>query len=651
MTHPPYRSVVRALSFGVAALFTAFASSACGRGGMPAETASTPEVHAPKAMPAAVSVRPEPQDVQLADPALEPLAGARVETGRLGGSVYQIEVPDDWNGRLVLYMHGFQGLAPQVSVQPPAIRAYLVRHGYAWAASSFSSSALIPGRAADETAALWDFFAQTHGRPERSYIMGESMGGSATMIAAERYGDRFDGALALCGYAGQTAESQIVGDYFAAGAYVAGVTQADITANPDVTQLIASRIRPALDDPAKQQEFEDILIGMTGGERPFDREGLRAEDATNWLRTGILLSAQLIDNATRTYQLPASLGVTAPDFNSRVIRITADSDRLASFNDGNEITGALKMPLLTLHTTGDWQVPVDQEQILRRQVDAAGSDNLLVQRLVQAAPHCGFTQGEWERSFADLVGWVERGQKPLGDDVLATDLSAAGSTFTLAPRYGSSASNALPGAEQRVTVQGSLTLDGKPMTDGIVWAEVRRDGLRQICSINGDGMRNGTYVRVIAAATEMEGCGGPGSTLAIVALVGGKMYSTAAEPWPAPGATLTIDGAFVAGDGVTPDVTPLAGAALDAAGNALAPGTRIEAYIGDSLCGQTTIPRGIMQFSNPDAFGLLVAGPDTDPGCAAGGAVAFRINGAPVAASTSNDLVFSMHAVDLQLSP
>src|SRR6185312_9043709 len=37
------------------------------------------------------------------------LPGAVVHTGIQDGAAYRIEVPDDWNGRLVLYAHGYRG--------------------------------------------------------------------------------------------------------------------------------------------------------------------------------------------------------------------------------------------------------------------------------------------------------------------------------------------------------------------------------------------------------------------------------------------------------------------------------------------------------------------------------------------------------------
>lgn len=627
--------------------------SSCGGGGKTAETASTPTAVplTPKPIPPPVSISPEPQGVGLEDPAFSALPGTKVDFGRLGGAVYQVEVPDHWNGRLVLYMHGFQGLAPKASVTTPAIRQYLVRNGYAWGASSFSSTSLIPGRAADETAALWDYFVGKFGQPQRTYVMGHSMGGAGVEIAAERYGDRFDGALAMCGYAGQPAESQIVGDYFYAGAYVAGVTQAEFDST-NINNLINDRIRPALRDAAKEKEFEDILIGLTGGPRPFDREGIRGEDATNWLRTVFLVPTRISYNSDRTYALPPSSGVSSADFNANVVRVTPDNEKIAAFNDGNLTTGDLAMPMLTLHTTGDFQVPVDQEQTLARKVDAAGKGGLLVQRLVQAPGHCGFTDSEWERAFADLVDWVESGRRPAGENVLVDNLSRAGEQFTLAARYGSTLADNLPGAGRRITVGGTLTRDGQPMDDTFFWVEVRRDGLRQVCSFTGDAVRDGRYTRAVASDTELAGCGGPGSDIVVSAYVSGKLLSSPPVPWPTSGNTVTLDAAFSsAAAGSADGLTPVFGAVYDAAGNRMPAGTKVEAYIGSTLCGVTSLPAAVMQFANPDSFNVLVVGPDANPGCTKDGAITFRVNGTTVAGNVTNDLKIRGHALDLTLPP
>jgi hypothetical protein len=138
-------------------------------------------------IPAPVEVRQEPDGVTLADPAFEALPGARAEFGRLGGAVYQLEVPERWNERLVLWMHGFEEFGPEASVSAPDIRAYLIAHGYAWGASSLSGTGWIPGREADETAAVWDLFTERHGRPDRTYVVGLSMGGATRSGSTARW--------------------------------------------------------------------------------------------------------------------------------------------------------------------------------------------------------------------------------------------------------------------------------------------------------------------------------------------------------------------------------------------------------------------------------------------------------------------------------
>ncbi|MBA3261445.1 MAG: hypothetical protein H0T69_02995 [Thermoleophilaceae bacterium] len=393
-------------------------------------------------------MRPEPDGVTLGDPAFEPLPGARADYGRLGGSVYQIEVPAHWNGRLLLFMHGFGELEPTAEVSPPGIRRYLIGHGFAWGASSFSSTSLIPGRAADETAALWDLFARRYTRPPRAYVTGQSMGGAATHIAAERYGNRFDGALALCGAASQTSAASIIADFFAAAAYTAGVTQPEFDRNTNVRTLIHHRILPALRRPRAHRRFEDIMVSLTGGPRAFDRDGFRMEEETNWHRAELLVASGIARNRQTVYHLGAPSPVASRKFNRAVIRFRTNQALRRVFLAGNETTGKLEMPLLSLHTTGDGQVPIEQARILRRRVDAAGRHELFVQRAIRDPGHCGFTSTEWEVGLEALIRWVEHGVRPPGNNVLVRHLNDLRRRFELNPRPGTPEADAVPGARR-----------------------------------------------------------------------------------------------------------------------------------------------------------------------------------------------------------
>ena len=79
--------------------------------------------------------------------ALAPDAGDTVDNtttsrwaGMLGGAQYHVEVPANWNGKLVMYAHGYAGESNVLQVNNPSIRRHLIQNGYAWAASSYSKN-------------------------------------------------------------------------------------------------------------------------------------------------------------------------------------------------------------------------------------------------------------------------------------------------------------------------------------------------------------------------------------------------------------------------------------------------------------------------------------------------------------------------------
>ena len=577
-------------------------------------------------LPPPVQVRPEPEGVTLGDPAFVPLPGARADFGRLGGAVYRIELPEHWNRRLVLFMHGYEELGPEAHVTAPDIRRYLIANGYAWGASSFSSTSLIPGRAADETAALWDHFARKYGRPTRTYVTGLSMGGMATHIAAERYASRFDGALALCGSAGQTPAVMANVDFFVAGAFIAGVTQPELDAGTDIAGLVRDRILPALRDPTAHERFERIVLDLTGGPRSSDREGFSLEEDTNWRRGELLVAAHLAPNRDTHYELGPLSTVSSDEFNRAVVRLQTNDPLLRSFVEGNETTGHLRMPLLTLHTTGDGQVPIEQARILQRRVDAAGARDLLVQRVMRDASHCGFTSTETEAGLEALVAWVEHGVKPKGTNVLVKDLRRLDRTFELSPRPGTPEASSVKGAGDRVVVRGQLTLDGAPFDAKWLGAVVRRAGLVTPCQYTLSPVTNGRYEITVLADGEGSGCGAPGAEVVLWTFARDKqLYSREAVRWPGNGATTSFDATFSTSSpqGAAPPTSDFAGEVFARNGRQLPPGTRIEAYVGGTRCGVASVRRT----GNFSGYTLSVVGPDSIARCGRGATLTFRIDG------------------------
>jgi len=89
--------------------------------------------------------------------------------GVLGGARYRIEVPsgEDWNGMVVMWAHGFRGEGPTLFVDNPPMREYLLANGYAWAASSYSTTYYDVRAGVEDTNALalaFNNIAEENGR-------------------------------------------------------------------------------------------------------------------------------------------------------------------------------------------------------------------------------------------------------------------------------------------------------------------------------------------------------------------------------------------------------------------------------------------------------------------------------------------------------
>ncbi len=161
-------------------------------------------------------------------------------SGTIHGANFQIVLPDQWNGTLLIYNHGYRAAQPV----PPAFRPVstlaepapgwasesasataatatatatasatagtsdsstasvgraLLKQGYALAGSSYSANgwAVAEGVRADED--LYEYFRTQVGEPTRVYVWGESLGGLVTALVAEKDPDWVTGAASLCG--------------------------------------------------------------------------------------------------------------------------------------------------------------------------------------------------------------------------------------------------------------------------------------------------------------------------------------------------------------------------------------------------------------------------------------------------------------------
>ncbi len=377
--------------------------------------------------------------------AFEALPGARAFYGRYDGGLYRIEVPENWNGDLVLYAHGFRGAGgengPILRVGNAPIRGHLIEEGFAWAASSYRCNGYVPGQGLEDTMGLIDLFVgHNEGRgPGRVYLTGTSMGGHVTLLGMHEYPTRFAGGLAMC------PAGPGLFDFFAAVGGAAEVITG-VRFTQDGLQGQTARMAEILGSPPayteKGRQLASVQIEISGGSRPFAMEGLGSRFLAN-ISGGALAgstspSNRAVDTGGFVYSIEPGLGITAAELEAQVRRKSGDPTMRGPTGPYEELRpfdGAIERPLLTMHGTGDLFVPIFLQRELNEAVHAAGRDHLLVQRIYRIPGHCGFSDAEMRRAFDDLVAWVTAGTRPAGDDVSAS-LADAGRTFTTPLREG-----------------------------------------------------------------------------------------------------------------------------------------------------------------------------------------------------------------------
>ncbi len=409
----------------------------------PASTSSTTPTAAPTTPPAAKKLGTSagiPTTAKVPDFAA--LDGAKTSFGVIDGAAYAIEVPDSWNGELVLYAHGYAGFGTEVSVQTPpsSLRRYMISNGFAWGASSYSENGYVPGIGADDTLALKAKFVEQFGAPKRTYIVGASMGGNVVSLALENQIGAYDGGMAICGALMGIGQIDYLLSWVAAAEYTSGIHfpigEPGANLLPVFLQDVPRELGAPTTPTEKGKQFASIVKNLTGGPRPFFQEGFVEQYSVNFGLALLdperkLLVNKAATNVDATYHIDAGLGLTDAQVNADIRRFASDpaSRNSEAHPDAVLTTGKISVPLLTLHGTGDLFVPISMEQDYKKAVAASGKSDLLVQRAIRSAGHCKFSEQELTTAFEDLVSWVRDGKKPKGED-LSGDLMNAGLEFT-----------------------------------------------------------------------------------------------------------------------------------------------------------------------------------------------------------------------------
>ena len=364
----------------------------------------------------------------MATAAVPASAQQRVEGQTGPGSLYALDMPAVWNGDLVVYAHGI--VDPALPVALPSaqdnfdtVRDALLARGFAVATSSFSENGFALKDAAQRTHQLTGLFAARFGPPARVYLAGHSLGSMAALQLAETHPSQYDGALVMCGFVGGTipeieymATARIAFDYFFPGVIAGSVFSipADLDFRPgtplftQVQGALVGGFGPSL----KTLQLARVarLPGYSENPSIVNAAEIIAS-ALNVLGFNLRYTRDVLqhtqghipfDNRQVTYS--GSFDDAA--LNLGIQRWTGEPAAVNYIARSYTPTGALQIPVQTLHTDRDPVVPAWHEELYAGAVQRQGATALLEQRIVPAYGHCAFSTTEVLQSFDRLVARV-----------------------------------------------------------------------------------------------------------------------------------------------------------------------------------------------------------------------------------------------------
>jgi pimeloyl-ACP methyl ester carboxylesterase len=338
-------------------------------------------------------------------------ADAKTETGDINGAKFRIDVPQNWNGGLVVYCHGYnpRALGFEGSKQNPILQPFLDQ-GYAVAQSGYASGGWAIQEAAVDTESLRRYFVHKYGQPKETYITGHSMGGFLTMMLMETYPTVYDAGMPMCGplapalsfMARGAFDGRVLFDYYFPGLLPNPArTPADFVSTKEIEDKVFAALEASPEKATllrrpnhlkTNRELASTLVFITymlkelqqrAGGNPFDNRN-------------VIYNGTLDDN----------------EANATIARYEADPKAIAYMRQYYTPTGHILRPMLAIHTTYDPLVPVSIPNSYQATIDEAGNSNLFVQQYVKHDGHCAISPEETARGFAQLREWKTSGVRP-----------------------------------------------------------------------------------------------------------------------------------------------------------------------------------------------------------------------------------------------
>jgi len=366
--------------------------------------------------------------------------------GELDGVPYRILVPENWNGTLLVYAHGYGDteIPPPLAPQP-ADAVILFNRGFALAASRFAGAVPMAGMANEggyqvkegiqNTVALTAAFNGMVGRPERTIIWGKSMGSNVALGMIEKFPGHYDGAIVVCGTnAGASRRWDQALDTALAYAVTFGWnpqwgTPGDIRDDLNIMTEVLPHIQQQM-VPSKKGlwEFIRLVNRMPSDSYYINPGGMPLRLLTLYFALAVRAELEsraggaVAENIGRSYALTgeekAYLTGMCVDADALLAEMNASAIFASDRNARNYLrhyfdpSGRITRPVLTLHTKGDALATPNHESAYRDTVELQGNGELLMQQFTNGAAHCTFTPEQEIAGIDAMMEWLDAGSRP-----------------------------------------------------------------------------------------------------------------------------------------------------------------------------------------------------------------------------------------------
>ena len=346
---------------------------------------------------------------------------------QLSGAKYQIAIPTNWNGILVIVARGATPVPATELRTFGQVRSLVRDSGLAVAATTYRSDTPVASDAAEDVEELRRIFVAKFGRPERTIAWGLSFGGLVAERCAERY-STFDGVVSLCGLVAGTLRSlytqldaRTVYQYFcrnlprdAEPAYdlylglpsQSAMTSAEMQARVDECTGI---LQPAAQRTATQrQNLANILAVLR-----IPESGLLTNmDAATFLLKTFVQGTLGGRNPLKNGNVQYTGSTDDATLNRDVLRYAAEAQTASMLSTSDDPTGRVNVPVVTLHAIDDPRAFVENESALRSTFAKAGTLSRLFQAYTTQGAHCMFTAAEQLGTLQVLLDWIETRTQP-----------------------------------------------------------------------------------------------------------------------------------------------------------------------------------------------------------------------------------------------